>query len=233
MPNEPTLTATSHFSPLVLEQWQASDVLAWALATFRGRIALSASFGGGGIVLAHMLSQADRSVPILFLDTGFHFPETIDFSSRFAERYSLNVITLTPATAPQPLYSSDPDRCCTLHKVAPMHRALKALEVVAWVSALRRDQSVTRSEIRVLEQDDLDGRELIRIHPLAAWSSSDVREYIRRHELPYHPLLDHGYTSIGCQPCTRPTQLGEHERAGRWSGRAKTECGLHSFTHVA
>ncbi len=175
-------------------------ILAWAVATFPERTALTVSFGGGGVVLAHMLRRINPGIPVLFLDTGFHFPETLAFKDEFAERYGLNLVELHPATDPGPLYKTDPDRCCWIRKVEPLQRALTGCHAV------------------------------VKVFPLAGWSREDVWSYIREEEVPYHPLLDQGFTSIGCWPCTRATRPGEPERAGRWSGMGKTECGLHTFT---
>ena len=202
--------------------------LRWAVEAFPGRLALTVSFGGGGVVLAHLISRIDRTVPVIFLDTGFHFPETYAFKQRFAEQYGLNVVELKPLTNPGPLYATDPDRCCAIRKVEPLARAIAGFD--GWISAVRQDQSVTRSATAVVEYHELDGRPIVKVFPLAHWSREDVWRYIREHEVPYHPLLDQGYTSIGCWPCTRPTTPGEPERAGRWSGTGKTECGLHTFT---
>ena len=204
------------------------SIVAWTLETFPGKTALTVSFGGGGVVLAHIVSRVDRSVPVFFLDTGFHFPETLAFKDRFVARYGLNLVELHPHTDPGPLYKTDPDRCCWIRKVEPLERALGGFDV--WLSAVRRDQSETRAETEVLEYHELDGRPLLKAFPLAHWTREDVRGYIREHGIPAHPLLDQGYTSIGCWPCTRRTAPGEAERAGRWSGTAKTECGLHTFT---
>jgi len=207
-----------------------ADVLAWTLAEFPGRAMLSVSFGGGGLVLAHLLSKIDPSVPVIFLDTGLHFPETYAFKQQFAERYGLRVLDLHPATDPGPLYETDPDACCHVRKVAPMQRALADYD--AWISAVRRDQSDTRGGIDMLDRQRVDGRDVLKVYPLAGWTKKEVWAYLYANQVPYHPLLDRGYTSIGCWPCTRPTVAGEDERAGRWSGRAKTECGLHAFTNT-
>jgi len=204
------------------------QILAWSIAAFPRRVTLTVSFGGAGVALAHMLSRIDRTVPVLFLDTGFHFAETLDFKRRFAAAYGLAVVDLTPRTDPGPLYQTDPDRCCAIRKVEPMQRALGNYD--AWVSALRRDQSATRADADVVEEHEVDGRRVVKVHPLAWWGGDTVRAYLREHGVPHHPLLDRGYTSIGCWPCTRPTRPGEEERAGRWSGTDKTECGLHTFT---
>ena len=203
-------------------------ILAWAVETFRDRVAMTISFGGPGVVLAHLLSRIDRTVPVIFLDPGLLFEETYAFRQRFAERYGLHVIDVRPTEDPGPLYETEPDRCCTIRKVEPMARALAGHD--AWVSAIRRDQGESRRDVEVVEHHEVDGRPLVKVHPLAHWDRATVWRYIVEHEIPYHPLLDRGYTSLGCWPCTRRTQAGEGERAGRWSGRAKTECGLHTFT---
>lgn len=206
----------------------AQDVLEWSAATFAPRLALTVSFGGAGVVLAHMLSRIAPSVPVLFLDTGFLFEETYALRNEFIRRYGLTVIDLHPLEDPGPLYRTDPDRCCHIRKVEPMARALRDFD--AWVSAVRRDQSAVRAGVDVLELHEVDGRDVVRIHPLADWDREQVWRYIDEHSVPYNPLLDRGYSSIGCWPCTRPTLPGENERDGRWSGTGKTECGLHTFT---
>jgi phosphoadenosine phosphosulfate reductase len=203
-------------------------ILEWAWARFPNRLAVTVSFGGGGLILAHLVSQIDRAIPVIFLDTGLHFPETYAFKTQFAERYGLTVLELHPRTDPGPLYERDPDACCHIRKVEPMHRALRDYD--AWVSAIRRDQSATRRRVDVLAVQHIDERAVLAVHPLAHWTRKDVWRYLHEHDVPYHPLLDQGYSSIGCWPCTRPTSAGEDERAGRWSGSAKTECGLHTFS---
>ncbi|HYF95889.1 MAG TPA: phosphoadenylyl-sulfate reductase [Symbiobacteriaceae bacterium] len=204
------------------------EVLAWAIRTFPGRAGLTCSFSGQGVVLAHMIARIDRRVPVIFLDTGLHFPETYAFRDQFVAKYDLNLVEYRPATDPGALYETDPDGCCAIRKVEPMQRAISGLD--AWITALRRDQSETRSDAGLLEYHEVEGRPLVKVLPLAHWSRKEVWRYISEHAIPYHPLLDQGYSSIGCQPCTRPTLPGEHERAGRWSGKGKTECGLHTFT---
>jgi phosphoadenosine phosphosulfate reductase len=209
-------------------EFEARDplaVLGWAVGEFAGRAALSVSFGGGGLVLAHMLSVVAPDTPVLFANTGFHFPETLAFRDTFVARYGLKLIELHPATDPGPLYRTDPDRCCAIRKVEPLYRALAGFDV--WISALRRDQSNTRRSLDVLEYHLVDGRPLLKVYPLAGWTRAHVERYLAAHDVPHHPLLDEGYTSIGCWPCTRRTAPGEDERAGRWSG-SKTECGLHT-----
>jgi phosphoadenosine phosphosulfate reductase len=205
-----------------------ATTLGWVVATFPGKAALTVSFGGGGVVLAHLISGIDRSVPVIFLDTRFHFPDTYAFKRRFVEQYGLNVVELTPLTDPGPLYQTDPDRCCLIRKVEPLERGMVGFD--AWISAVRQDQSDHRARTEIVEYHEIRGRPIVKVFPLAQWSRADVWRYIRKNAVPYHPLLDRGYTSIGCWPCTRPTVAGEAERAGRWSGTGKTECGLHTFT---
>jgi phosphoadenosine phosphosulfate reductase len=205
-----------------------ATTLGWVVATFPGKAALTVSFGGGGVVLAHLISGIDRSVPVIFLDTRFHFPDTYAFKRRFVEQYGLNLVELTPLTDPGPLYQTDPDRCCLIRKVEPLERGMVGFD--AWISAVRQDQSDHRARTEIVEYHEIRGRPIVKVFPLAQWSRADVWRYIRKNAVPYHPLLDRGYTSIGCWPCTRPTVAGEAERAGRWSGTGKTECGLHTFT---
>jgi len=213
---------------VALRHADPETVLLWAVDAFPGRAALTVSFGGGGVVLAHLISRVDRTVPVIFLDTGFHFAETYAFKEQFAKRYGLNLVDLKPLTDPGPLYQTDPDRCCFVRKVEPLERALVGCD--AWISAVRQDQSATRASTQLVEHHEIDGRPIVKVFPLAHWSRADVWRYIRENGVPYHPLLDQGYSSIGCWPCTRPTAPGEPERAGRWSGTDKTECGLHTFT---
>jgi phosphoadenosine phosphosulfate reductase len=203
-------------------------LLDWAIRAFPGKVALTASFGGGGLVLAHLISSLEPSLPVLFLNTAFHFPETLAFRDRFVERYRLNLVELHPATDPGPLYQTDPDACCRIRKVEPFERAMAGFD--AWITALRRDQSPERAAIEPVMYEDVGGRRVAKICPLAAWTRFEVDQYLRDHDVPHNPLQDRGYTSIGCWPCTRPTQPGEPERAGRWSGTGKTECGLHHIT---
>lgn len=211
-----------------LRQAPPETVLAWAIERFPGRTGLTVSFSGAGVVLAHMISRIDASVPVIFLDTGLHFPETYAFRDQFVASTGINLVQYQPLTDPGPLYETDADQCCHIRKVEPMQRAVAGLD--AWITALRRDQSETRSTAEVLEYHVIDGRPVVKVMPLAHWTRSEVWNYILGNEVPYHPLLDQGYSSIGCQPCTRPTAPGEHERAGRWSGKGKTECGLHTFS---
>ncbi|HEY8417118.1 MAG TPA: phosphoadenylyl-sulfate reductase [Limnochordales bacterium] len=222
-----------------METWRPDQVLRWAVERFPQQLAMTCSFGGGGIALAHMLQQLGAEVPILFLDTGFHFAETLQFKREFAARFGLRVIDLHPTltVAEQErqlgahLYERDPDLCCRLRKVEPLAQALKEMGAAAWITALRRDQGDTRRHIGIVELHEIaPGHRLVKVHPLANWTRDDVWRYIHRHGLPYHPLLDEGYSSIGCWPCTARTAPGAGERSGRWPGKDKTECGLHTFS---
>lgn len=212
------------------------SILRWAAEHYQ-RIGFTCSFSGTGIVLAHMIGTQKLPIPVYFLDTGFLFPETLATRREFAERYGLSIIDVRPdLTVEQQaerygeaLYARDPDLCCHLRKVTPMQRILEGLD--AWISGLRRDQSATRGEVEVVELHTLDdGRTIAKINPLAYWTKEEAWLYIAEHKLPYNPLMDRGYKSIGCWTCTRPVAIDANERDGRWDGTKKTECGLHTFT---
>ena len=223
-----------HYSDL--ENHHPADVLAWATETI-DRLALATSFQSSGLVILHLLRRIRPRIPVLFLDTGFHFPETLAFKDALVEQWDLNLVVLrgehgsvarqTELFGPG-LYRRDPDRCCEINKVLPLQRALEGYD--GWISGLRRDQSPMRAGTAMVEAQMLpSGREILKIHPLAAWTRSDVQAYVDEHSIPTHPLLERGYSSIGCWPCTRAVTEQEHERAGRWDGYGKNECGIHSF----
>jgi phosphoadenosine phosphosulfate reductase len=206
----------------------ARKILQWTLETFPNRTILTVSFGGSGLILAHMLSEIDRSIPVAFIDTRFHFRETLTFRDEFAARYGLRVETLAVSQAedPGPLYATNPDRCCYIRKVLPVQEVLK--DRGAWISALRRDQSESRADVQPFEMHEtLHERIVLKVHPLFDWTREDVERYRVAHDIPDHPLASQGYKSIGCWPCTTSVAAGEAERAGRWRGTSKTECGLH------
>jgi len=199
---------------------------------FPGRIALVSSFGADAAALLHMVSQIDKATPVIFVDTGQHFPETLAYRDEIVRRFGLNLVELEPIM-PRPefaerygldLYARNPDLCCHINKVEPLRRYLPGVR--AWINGRRRDQASTRQEIRVVEAYQ-EG--LYTVNPLASWTSRDTFYYLERHGIPLHPLFEQGYASIGCAPCTRPVLPGEHERDGRWAGQSKTECGLHTF----
>jgi len=212
------------------------EILTWAIDEFWPQIAMSSSFQTQSMPLLHMATQIRRDLLIFFLDTGYHFWDTLIFRERIASEWKLNVLDLYRDSRwdvfarqnTRSLPVDDPDLCCFLHKVQPMQKALKDLN--AWISGIRRDQTPERAKARVLELGD-DG--LLKINPLLNWTKADVDAYIEEHNLPAHPLLAKGYRSIGCAPCTVAVGLNDDERAGRWVGRGKTECGLHTemFSH--
>ena len=197
---------------------------------FRGRVALVSSFGADSAVLLHMAAQADPGMPVLFLDTGKLFPETLAHRDRLVRRLGLRgvrVVRPDPAelAAADPLgglWNADPDRCCALRKVAPLERALSGFD--AWISGRKRHQAATRAALPLLESD---GAGRLKANPLAAWSADAIEAYRVAYDLPAHPLVAEGFPSIGCRPCTSRVLPGEDPRAGRWRGRGKTECGIH------
>ncbi|MGH2637498.1 MAG: phosphoadenylyl-sulfate reductase, partial [Actinomycetota bacterium] len=186
-----------------------------------------------GTCVMHMAKQVRPGVPVLFLETGFHFAETLAFKAQLAERLGLEVIDLVgeytvqsqaEAFGPR-LYEREPDRCCEINKVRPMLEALRGLD--AWVTAFRRDSSPTRAASPFVDRYELEpGRWIVKVNPVANWSRRDTWAYLKEHDLPHNSLYDLGYASIGCAPCTRMQFAGEPERAGRWAGLSKWECGI-------
>jgi phosphoadenosine phosphosulfate reductase len=212
-----------------LEDADALDVLRWAAATFGSRFCVTSSMEDA--VVAHLASRALPGVDVVFLDTGYHFPETIGTRDAVAAVMDVNVITLTPeqTVAEQDaqygprLHDRDPDLCCALRKVAPLEAGLRAYD--AWATGLRRDESPTRANTPVVGWDAR--RRKVKIAPIARWTQEDVERYVAEHGVLTNPLLMDGYASVGCAPCTRRVLEGEDVRAGRWAGSAKTECGIH------
>lgn len=212
-----------------LEGVAPEERLAFAARQFGADLLFTSSFGAQSAVLLHLWSVVCRELPVTFIDTGFLFPETLAYRDRLAARLGLDVRVLRPdidkgafvARHGGDIQQRDPDFCCGLNKVAPL-AALKE-SARGWVSGLRRDQSSARAAIAILEQEG----PLVRVHPIASLTAADVSAYLARHDLPEHPLVARRYLSIGCAPCTRAVEDGEDERAGRWAGSAKTECGLH------
>ena len=214
-----------------LETESAEVVLRWAVREFGLDVALATGFGAEGCVLIRMLSEIDRNARMFYLDTDLLFPETYELIRKLEARYGVHFeprasrLSLAAQTARygERLWERQPDVCCHLRKVEPLREMLSGLR--AWITAIRRDQTPARADARVVERDRKF--DVIKINPLASWSSRDVWRYIKEHDVPYSPLYDLGYGSIGCQPCTTLVQIGETERAGRWRGFTKTECGLH------
>jgi phosphoadenosine phosphosulfate reductase len=225
----PDLEARCLLAGVELEGATPQHVLRWALDQWHPNLALASSMGDA--VLAHMASQIRPGVPVLFLDTGYHFAETIGTRDAVASVYDVDVRTLLPlrTVAEQDaehgprLHERDTDTCCALRKVEPLARGLAPFW--AWASGIRRDEADSRAGIRPIEWDAKRG--MAKVNPLYAWTQDDVDTYIEAHGVLVNPLVHDGYPSIGCAPCTRRVEPGEDPRSGRWSGTGKTECGLH------
>jgi phosphoadenosine phosphosulfate reductase len=215
----------------VAEKWTAQDVLRWALDTFGRDVAISSAFGAEGMVVIDMASRIRRDFRLFTLDTEFLFPENYNLMDQVEDRYGVRIEKVYSLLSPEEqerthgarLWSRDPDLCCNLRKVEPLRR--KLAELRAWITSIRRDQTASRAGVGKIEWDAKFG--LVKINPIADWTSKRVWQYIHEHDVPYNPLHDRGYPSIGCTHCTRAVAPGEDPRAGRWSGFAKTECGLH------
>ena len=213
------------------EQWSPEDVLRWAFASFQHCVEIASGFGPEGLVIIDIAARVQPGFRVFTLDTGFLFPETYALIGRIEKRYGIKVERLKSALTPEDqatlygpaLWTHDPDRCCDLRKIEPLRQKLSWLR--AWVTSIRRDQTTARAGARKIEWDSKF--HLVKVNPLADWSSERVWQYIRQHNLDYNPLHDLNYPSIGCTHCTRAVLAGEDPRAGRWSGSAKTECGLH------
>ncbi len=220
------------------QSWPAKtdpvEVLDWATKAYEGQIALSTSLGPQTLVIIDMLAKLGRKIPVFVLDTGVLFPQTIALWRQVEDRYGIEIEGVRPALsledqalalAPE-LWNRDPDQCCSIRKVAPLEARLEGLG--AWITGLRRGQSTARVDTATVEWDH--GHGLVKVNPLAWWSRFDVWAYAAQHSVPLNPLLNEGYRSIGCLHCThrvRHDQDPGDERAGRWSGTEKTECGIH------
>jgi phosphoadenosine phosphosulfate reductase len=206
-------------------------VLRWATTTFGDKLTMATAFGPEGCCLIHMLAGIDPTVRIFNLDTGYQFQETLDLRERIKHRYGIEVEFIRPElTVPEyeaehggPLYRHRPDQCCFDRKVLPLRRAVVGYS--AWISAIRRDQTSHRGAADLVQWDAKFN--LVKVNPLLSWTKADVWKFILANDIPYNPLHDQGYPSIGCQPCTQAVADGQDERAGRWAGTRKKECGLH------
>jgi phosphoadenosine phosphosulfate reductase len=210
------------------------EILAWAFE-YIPDLAIGTSFQMGGLVNISIAREVVDPVRVLFLETGFHFPETLTFRDRLVEQWGLELLQTTPTLGPErqakeihpELYRVDPDQCCQLNKVLPMEAVLENLG--GWATGVRRDQSPSRAGTQIFEMQELtSGKVIWKVNPQAHWTRAQVEEYVATHDLPKHPLYDKGYLSIGCAPCTRPAGAEEDERAGRWDGFDKAECGIHT-----
>lgn len=216
--------------------FRGSETSEWLRAVIEGNlagdIALVSSFGAESAVLLNLVSQIDPTIPVLFLETGKHFPETLAYRDELTARLGLNLVNLHPD--PEDLakrdesglrWSYDPDGCCDLRKVKPLEKALARFD--ASLTGRKAFQSTTRAQLPRFEVDTSDAQGRLKINPLIDWSAEDIAAYIETHDLPRHPLVDQGFPSIGCSPCTRPVAEGEDARSGRWAGWDKIECGIH------
>ncbi|WP_181766034.1 phosphoadenylyl-sulfate reductase [Streptomyces albidus (ex Kaewkla and Franco 2022)] len=212
-----------------LEDAPALEILRWAAETFGDRFCVTSSMEDA--VVAHLASRVLPGVPVVFLDTGYHFPETLGTRDAVEAVMDVEVITLTPnqTVAQQDshygpkLHDRDPDLCCSLRKVRPLEEGLRPFD--AWATGLRRDESPTRADTPVVGWDER--RQKVKVSPIARWTQDDVDAYIAEHGVLTNPLLTDGYASVGCAPCTRRVLEGEDSRAGRWAGQGKRECGIH------
>lgn len=223
------LTAASRFE----ERFVALDakaVLRLAIKDlYPGRVALVSSFGADSAVLLHMISEIDRATPVIFVDTGHLFPETLAYRDELVALLGLTDVRSVAATPEELqvldpenfLWSSDPDRCCAIRKTAPLGRAVDGFD--AWITGRKRFQSDTRASLPLFESEG----DRVKINPLAGWDATKLLAYLDEHDLPRHRMVAKGYPSIGCIPCTTAVRSGEDARAGRWRGKSKTECGIH------
>ena len=202
------------------EHEPASKVIEWAVDTFNPYLALSASMTDA--VLIDIATKVEPAIEVVFIDTGYHFPETLETVETVRRRYGLNLRIMSVPHHDEELWRIDPENCCSAVKVGQLDRALAGK--LAWMSGLRRSEAGTRAEAPIIGRDM---RGLVKINPIATWSDDDVAGYIADHDVPLNPLLEQGYSSIGCMPCTtKPTDPSD-PRSGRWAGSDKTECGLH------
>jgi phosphoadenosine phosphosulfate reductase len=201
----------------------AEELLRWAHAEFGDRLCLTCSWQRQSSALIHMVSELDLDVDVVELDTLVLFQETYETRDRLVERYGLKLKSFRPLDPPDRLWETDVDRCCHIRKVEPLERALAGYD--AWITGIRREQSPSRAGAQKVEWSERYG--VWKVQPLVDWSSKRVDAYLHVNEIPYNPLHDQGYPSIGCIPCTRRVEAGEDERSGRWAGSAKLECGIH------
>jgi phosphoadenosine phosphosulfate reductase len=218
------------------EGWKPEEVLRWAFANFGEDVAMATGFGVEGMVLLDIAVRVNPDIKVFTGDTDFLFPETYDLIDRVEKRYGIKVERLYSILTPEEqerahgpeLWKRNPDQCCSLRKVEPLRN--KLAELSAWITAIRRDQTSVRAAAQKIEWDAKFG--LVKISPIADWTKQMVWDYVRKHDVPYNPLHDSNFPSIGCTHCTRAVQPGEDSRAGRWAGFQKTECGLHAPTSL-
>ncbi|HEX4085029.1 MAG TPA: phosphoadenylyl-sulfate reductase [Chthoniobacteraceae bacterium] len=220
------------------ETAEVEDMLGWAWERYGSRAAIGTSFQGAGLVMIHKAVQAGLPLPVFTLDTQLLFPETMELKRRLEGFFEIQIESVLPEQTPEQqekeygpeLWNRSPDLCCTMRKVLPLQRKLETLSV--WATGLRRQQSDTRQKTQALELyhfDVLRDHYILKLNPMVNWTREAIWEYIGAHKIPYNPLHERGYRSIGCWPCTRAIGQGDGERAGRWTGFDKSECGIHTF----
>lgn len=238
-------TLLNNFDPAFVREKTAefetstpAEILSWAWETFGEKAAIGTSFQGGGLVAMHTAYSRGYRFPAFTLDTGLLFPETLALQAQIEEQFGLKIESLQPeqtveqqaADLGPELWKRKPDLCCSLRKVIPLQQKLGSLDV--WITGLRRQQSDERQQTQIVELykfDVLRDRYIIKLNPMANWSREQVKAYLIEHNIPTNPLIQRGYRSIGCVPCTRPVGEEDSERAGRWTGFDKSECGIHTF----
>jgi phosphoadenosine phosphosulfate reductase len=214
------------------------EILRWVWERYGTRAAIGTSFQGAGLVVMDTAFEAGMKFPVFTIDTGLLFPETLELKAKLEARFGIEIESLRPEQTVEQqaaehgpeLWKRYPDLCCTLRKVLPLQKKLSQLDV--WITGLRRQQSETRQKTQIVELykfDVLHDRQILKVNPMATWTRERVQAYLKEHDLPTNPLLQRGYRSIGCMTCTRPISEGENERAGRWTGFDKAECGIHTF----
>ncbi|MEI7774638.1 MAG: phosphoadenylyl-sulfate reductase [Verrucomicrobiota bacterium] len=242
--NSSSLTSTEQVRAQAVRLAAAplDEVLHWAYDAFGEKAAIGTSFQGAGLVMIHHALQAGIVLPVFTLDTGVLFPETLALKDRLETFWGIEIESVKPTLSLEAqeaefgaeLWRSRPDFCCQLRKVEPLRERLESLSV--WITGVRQEQGETRKGAAILERyvfDPLMERTILKLNPMVAWTREQVWAYIKTHGIPYNPLHDKGYRSIGCQPCTRVSNADGAERAGRWEGFEKTECGIHTFLPVA
>ena len=233
MTADDVFAARAHALAAKLEGARVEEILEAAIhGAFPERIALVSSFGAESVVLLHLAAQVQPNLPVIFIDTGMHFAQTLQYKDELIERLGLTDVRVVAPEGAEvaiedpkgDLWKRNADACCTLRKVRPNQRALKGFD--AWISGRKRHHGGARTLLPVVEHDGAH----FKVNPLANWGPKDLTAYIREHNLPYHPLVAQGYPSIGCWPCTAPVEAEGDVRAGRWAGQGKTECGIHRLT---
>lgn len=210
------------------------EILRWAVKRFHPRLLMATAFGAEGCCIIHMLAEIEPTTTVINVNTGYQFQETLDLREAIKTRYGIEVIYVHPeltvaeyeAEHGGPLYTHRPDQCCHDRKVLPLRKAMAHYDPLAWITAIRKDQTENRAANASVVQWDAKFN-VVKVNPLLNWTKKEVWGFIHKNDVPYNPLHDQNYPSIGCWPCTRAIQPGEDDRAGRWAGKVKKECGLH------